>query len=198
MPRLAAGDENIMHRIAPAFRPASYPAPRRSGSPQAPCATPARPGNRPVSRSRISSLRLVSQPSARMTSATTIEPVIGLRRDRARDIRTSGLPVDDGFDLLGMNLQAADIDDAAAAADEMIAIAAQLHHVAGVDKAVVVGERRRRCCRHRRARCAWSGCGASRPRLFISTPSRFLPIISAGKPSRPSFTAKPTPASVEA
>src|ERR1043166_767132 len=51
--------------------------------------------------------------------------------------------VDDGLDLLGMNLEAADIDDAAAPADEMIAIAAQLHHVAGIDKAVGVSQRAR-------------------------------------------------------
>src|SRR6516225_9066240 len=35
------------------------------------------------------------------------------------------LAVDDGLDLLGMDLEAADIDDAAAPADEIIAIAAQ-------------------------------------------------------------------------
>ncbi len=84
-----------------------------------------------------------SLPSASTTSATTMPPVIGLRRDLARDIRTSGMPVDDGLDLLGMNLQAADIDDAAAAADEIIAVATQLDHVAGIDEAVVIGERSR-------------------------------------------------------
>ena len=51
------------------------------------------------------------------------------------------MPVDDGFDFLGVNLEAADIDDAAAAADEVIAVAAQFHHVAGVDKAFVVSQR---------------------------------------------------------
>src|SRR3984957_18755927 len=34
-----------------------------------------------------------------------------------------GMPVDDGFDFLGMNLQAADVDDAAAPADEVISLA---------------------------------------------------------------------------
>ena len=76
-----------------------------------------------------------------MTSATTIAPVIGLRRDsRARHPHV-GMPVDHRLDLLGMNLQAADIDDAAAPADEVIAVAAQLDHVAGVDEAVGVGQR---------------------------------------------------------
>ena len=160
----AAGDENIMHRVAPAFRPPSHRAPRRSGSPPAPCATPARPGNRPTISSRMSSLRLLSPPSARTTSATTIAPVIGLRRDRARDIRTSAVPVDDGFDLLGMNLQAADIDDAAAPADEVVAVAAQLDHVAGVDEAIGVGQRRGASADIGVRGARASGSGASRPR----------------------------------
>ena len=71
-------------------------------------------------------------------------PVIGLLRDlRARHPHL-GMPVDHGLDLLGMNLQPADIDDAAAPADEVIAVAAQLDHVAGVDEAFGVGERRPR------------------------------------------------------
>ena len=53
------------------------------------------------------------------------------------------MPVDHGFDFLGMNLQAADIDDAAAPADEVITVAAQFDHVAGVDESVLVGQRRR-------------------------------------------------------
>ena len=63
-----------------------------------------------------------------------------LARFRARhpDLR---MTIDNGLDLLGMNFQAADIDDAAAPADEVVAIAAQLHHVARVDKAVRVGQR---------------------------------------------------------
>ena len=52
------------------------------------------------------------------------------------------MAVDHGFDLFGMHFQAADIDDAAAAAGEQVTIAAQLHHVAGIDKAVPIGERR--------------------------------------------------------
>jgi hypothetical protein len=105
------------------------------------------------------------------------------------------LPVDDRFDLLGMNLEAADIDDAAAPPDEMIAIAAQFHHVAGIDEAVASVS----------AAPADIGMRGSRERIrsepsstFISTPSRLARSCSAGKPSRPSLTAKPTPASVEA
>ena len=52
------------------------------------------------------------------------------------------MPVDHRFDFLGMNLQAADIDDAAAAAGKDIAIAVQFHHVAGIDEAVAVGQHR--------------------------------------------------------
>ena len=51
------------------------------------------------------------------------------------------MPVDRGLDLFGMNFQAADIDDAAAPAGKEVTIAAQFHHVAGIDKAVLVGER---------------------------------------------------------
>src|SRR5580693_1753729 len=50
------------------------------------------------------------------------------------------MPVDDRFDLLGVNLQSADIDDAAAAAGEDVAIAAPLHHVAGIDEAVMIAQ----------------------------------------------------------
>jgi hypothetical protein len=46
------------------------------------------------------------------------------------------MAVDDGFDLLGMNLQTADIDDAASPADEVITVTAEFHHIAGVDKSV--------------------------------------------------------------
>ena len=50
------------------------------------------------------------------------------------------MPIDDRLDLLGMNLQPADIDDAAAAAGEDVTIAAPLHHVAGIDEAVAVAQ----------------------------------------------------------
>src|SRR5579884_307466 len=53
-----------------------------------------------------------------------------------------GVAVDDGFDLLGMHLVAADIDDAAAPAGEIAALAALLDDIAGVDEAVCVAERR--------------------------------------------------------
>ncbi len=52
------------------------------------------------------------------------------------------MPVDDRLDLLGMNFLAADIDDAAAPADEDITIATPLHHVAGIDEAVGAADRR--------------------------------------------------------
>src|SRR5580704_13355492 len=51
------------------------------------------------------------------------------------------MPVDDRFDLLGMYLQSADIDDAAAAAGENVTIAAPLHHVAGIDETVAIAQR---------------------------------------------------------
>ena len=54
------------------------------------------------------------------------------------------MPIDDRFDLLRMNLQSADIDDAAAAAGEDVAIAAPLHHVAGIDETVAIAQRA--CC----------------------------------------------------
>ena len=54
------------------------------------------------------------------------------------------MAVDHRLDLLRMHLQPADIDDAVAPADEVVALAAQLDHVAGVDEAVGVAERRPR------------------------------------------------------
>src|SRR5579862_7711593 len=50
------------------------------------------------------------------------------------------VPVDDRLDLLGVNLQASDIDDAAAPAGEDVAIAAPLHHIAGIDETVAVAQ----------------------------------------------------------
>src|ERR1700733_3098523 len=44
------------------------------------------------------------------------------------------IAVDYGFDFFGVNFQTADIDDAATAADKVIAVAAQFDHVAGVDE----------------------------------------------------------------
>src|SRR5712692_10449360 len=54
------------------------------------------------------------------------------------------MPIDDRLDLFGMDLQAADIDDATFSADEMVAIAAQLQHVAGVHESFMVCQRRNR------------------------------------------------------
>src|ERR1700690_1491066 len=48
------------------------------------------------------------------------------------------MAVDRRLDLFGMPLEAADIDDAAAPTDEMITPVAQLNHVAGIDKTVLV------------------------------------------------------------
>src|SRR5579864_4094901 len=52
------------------------------------------------------------------------------------------MAVNHRLDLLGMNLQAPDIDDAAAAAGEDVAVAAPLHHVAGIDEAIAIAQAR--------------------------------------------------------
>src|SRR5664279_3390110 len=49
-----------------------------------------------------------------------------------------GMAVDDRLDLLGMNLESPDIDDAAAPTDKIVAVPPQLDYVAGVDEAVAV------------------------------------------------------------
>ncbi len=51
------------------------------------------------------------------------------------------MPVDHRLDLLGVNFQTADIDDAAAAPGEQISIATQFNHVTGIDEAVSIRER---------------------------------------------------------
>src|SRR5437762_876537 len=48
--------------------------------------------------------------------------------------------VDDSLDLFGMDLEAADVDDPAASADEVVAVSAALDHVPGVDEPVRVYE----------------------------------------------------------
>ena len=50
------------------------------------------------------------------------------------------MPVDHRLDLFRMHLQSADIDDAAPAPDEVVAVTAPLDDIAGIDEAVVVGE----------------------------------------------------------
>src|SRR6516165_7077696 len=45
-----------------------------------------------------------------------------------------------GLDLLRVDLLATDVNDPVRSADEIITVAAQLHHVAGIDKAGFVGE----------------------------------------------------------
>ena len=51
------------------------------------------------------------------------------------------MTVDDGLDLFGIHLLAADVDDAAAAAEEEITLAAALDEIAGVDETVAVVQR---------------------------------------------------------
>ena len=51
------------------------------------------------------------------------------------------------FDLFGMHLRAADVDDAAAPSGEQVAIAAPFDDVARIDEAVRVMQRRRPCPR---------------------------------------------------
>src|SRR3954469_2717492 len=50
------------------------------------------------------------------------------------------MAIDGGFDFLGMHLEAADVDDSAAASEKVVALAATLHHVAGIDESVGVAE----------------------------------------------------------
>ena len=78
-----------------------------------------------------------------------------------------------------------------------IAIAAQFHHVAGIDEAVLVGERAHRR-RHSATPCAASGCAASRPRP--SSRRRREPLRHKTRESRRGrrLTSNATPASVEA
>jgi hypothetical protein len=52
------------------------------------------------------------------------------------------MAVDGGFDLLGMNLEAADIDDAVLAPDEVVARAAKLDQVAGIDEVICIAKGR--------------------------------------------------------
>src|SRR5260370_12138833 len=51
------------------------------------------------------------------------------------------VPVDRRLHLLGVNLESADVDDAAAASEKVITVPAALDDVAGVDKPVWIGER---------------------------------------------------------
>src|SRR6185312_9874291 len=65
------------------------------------------------------------------------------------------MPIDDGFYFFRMNLEAADIDDAAAPSDEMVSVSTQFDHVAGIDEPLSVDQRR----------CVWtdiSTCGSRR------------------------------------
>ena len=86
-------------------------------------------------------------------------PVMGFLRPETRDSAHAGMAVDHGFHFLGIDLEAADIDDAAAPADEIIAVAAQFHHVAGIHPAILSSGLR--CRRHNRWRCAASGYAAA-------------------------------------
>src|SRR5437879_3557632 len=52
------------------------------------------------------------------------------------------MAVDHRLNLLGVDLQPADIDDSAPATEEVVAVLASFHDVAGVDEALMVHERR--------------------------------------------------------
>ena len=95
------------------------------------------------------------------------------------------MPVDDGLDLFGMHLEAADVDDAAAPPVEIVALAPAFDHVVGVDEAVLI-EKLAGGSVYRRSglRCAWSGCAAIRPRPS-SRPRR----VGPRKRGRKSFEA---------
>ena len=53
------------------------------------------------------------------------------------------MTIDRGLDLLGVHLLAAHIDNAALAADEVVAVTSSLDHVAGIDEALGIEQRRR-------------------------------------------------------
>ena len=69
--------------------------------------------------------------------------MIGFLRALTRLACTPGWRLITASTSSGFTFSAADIDDAAAPPDEMIAVAAQLDHVAGVDEAVGVAQGRR-------------------------------------------------------
>src|SRR5881628_1701483 len=51
------------------------------------------------------------------------------------------MPVDRRLDFFRVDLQTADVDEAAAPAEEVVPVTTAFHHVAGVDEAVVIAER---------------------------------------------------------
>src|SRR5439155_27268046 len=53
-----------------------------------------------------------------------------------------GVSIDRRLHFLRIDLQPSDVDDAAPSTEEVIAVAPPFHHIARVDEAVVVGERR--------------------------------------------------------
>src|SRR5665213_3059332 len=53
------------------------------------------------------------------------------------------MPIDDGFYFFRMNLEAADIDDAAPPSDEVVSVSAQFNHVTGIDVPLSIGQRHR-------------------------------------------------------
>ena len=60
-----------------------------------------------------------------------------LSRSRARHLYPR-MTVDRSLDLLGMDLQAADVNDTVLSADKIISLTAQLDHVASVDEAILI------------------------------------------------------------
>ena len=53
----------------------------------------------------------------------------------------TGVPIDHGLDFLGMDLQAPDVDDPPAAPDKVVAVAAALDDVTGIDEAFGIEQR---------------------------------------------------------
>ncbi len=120
--------------------------------------------------------------------------VLSTAHHRHADI---GMAIDNRFDLLRVNLQSSYVDDPAPASDEMVPIAAQLDDIAGIEKAILIQQRLLRLARYRDA-VPGDRIRSEPSMTFICTGRGRSPTRLAGKPSRPSFTSKPTPASVDA
>jgi len=92
-----------------------------------------------------------------------------------------------------MHLQSTDVDDPAAPADEVVAVAAQLDDVAGVDETVGVQERGRFVTQITDCECAANECAASPSTTCIPTSPSHDPIIARRETFTASLTSKPTP-----
>ena len=89
----------------------------------------------------------------------------GIARARTSDMRTRGSALITRFDLLRIDLETADIDDAAAAAAKIVAACLQLDQIAGVDVAVAARECWRRAAQIARGDALRADLAACRPRL---------------------------------